>query len=138
MSIIENFKCLVIDDMASARAMIEQSLIEIDNSVHVDQAESILQARRLIESKKRLLANYDLILCDWEMPEGPGIDLLKWFKESKISEKTCFMMLTTVTEVERVLQAIQIGSDGYIVKPFRPNDLLKKINEALEKKVGKK
>lgn len=71
----------------------------------------------------------DLILCDWEMPELDGIQLLKKVKKNPSFQNIPFVMLTSLQDEEHCQKAIDEGAHDYIIKPANP-DLLK---EKLEK-----
>jgi len=71
----------------------------------------------------------DLILCDWEMPELSGIELLKKIKKNPTLQDIPFLMLTSIHDETRCKEAIDAGALDYIVKPGSP-DLFK---EKLEK-----
>ena len=71
----------------------------------------------------------DLILCDWEMPELNGIQLLKKIKKNPTLQNIPFLMLTSLDDEKHCQEAIDEGALDYIVKPGNP-DLFK---EKLEK-----
>jgi two-component system, chemotaxis family, chemotaxis protein CheY len=71
----------------------------------------------------------DLVLCDWEMPELNGIQLLKKVKKNPTLKNIPFVMLTSIQDEVRLKEAIDEGALDYIVKPASP-DLFK---EKLEK-----
>ena len=74
---------------------------------------------------------FDLILCDWEMPELNGIQLLKKIKKNPTLQNIPFIMLTSTEDAERHQQALDEGALDYIVKPGTPElfkELLGQIN----------
>ncbi len=85
----------------------------------------------LVRGRKQLAARpYDLVLSDLRLPDGDGISLLVWMKERDI--RTPFIMMTSYAGIQTAVQAIKQGASDYISKPVHPEELLKKINEALE------
>ena len=72
---------------------------------------------------------FDLILCDWEMPELNGIQLLKKIKKIPTLQNIPFIMLTSMKDEKYCQEAIDEGALDFIVKPANP-DLFK---EKLEK-----
>lgn len=86
---------------------------------------SVSDAKRQIES-----VNYDLILSDLRLPDGDGIDLLKWVKEKK--NALPFIMMTSYAEIQTAVQAIKLGASDYIAKPINPEELLGKIREVVK------
>ena len=77
--------------------------------------------------------SYDLIICDWHMPKMSGIDLLRMVRSSELTKDTPFIMITEVNSQENVLEAINENVSGYIIKPFTPKTLQKKISGIFKK-----
>ena len=75
--------------------------------------------------------DFDLVLCDWEMPELDGIQLLKKVKKNASLQHIPFLMLTSINDEDRLQEAVDAGALDYIVKPGTP-DLFR---EKLEKHV---
>lgn len=76
---------------------------------------------------------FDLIISDWQMPEMTGLNLLKKVRETWPDMP--FIMLTGKTSGDFVLAAKDHGVNGYIAKPFAPNQLIAKIASVLRIKV---
>ncbi len=76
----------------------------------------------------------DLILSDLRLPDKDGIELLTWCKESGYT--TPFIIMTSYAEIQSAVQAIKLGACDYIAKPFNPDELLKKIEEAVSTPVS--
>jgi DNA-binding response OmpR family regulator len=79
---------------------------------------------------------FDLVLCDWEMPEMSGLELLTWCRQQETLKGMPFIMVTSRGDKENVIQAIQAGVSDFIGKPFTNEQLLTKVKKALHK-VGK-
>jgi len=73
----------------------------------------------------------DLILCEWEMPELNGIQLLRKVKKNPTLQKIPFVMLTSVHDEDHYNEALSEGVEEYIIKPANP-DLLKKTLENID------
>lgn len=73
------------------------------------------------------------MLCDWEMPEMSGLELLTWCREQTHLKAMPFVMVTSRGDKENVVQAIQAGVSGYVSKPFTNEQLLNKVKQALHK-----
>ena len=86
---------------------------------------SVSDAKRQIEN-----GGYDLILSDLRLPDGDGIDLLKWVKEKQTSLP--LIMMTSYAEIQTAVQAIKLGASDYIAKPLNPEELLGKIRELVK------
>jgi two-component system chemotaxis response regulator CheY len=74
-------------------------------------------------------SKFDLIISDWEMPEMTGLNLLKRVRETWPDMP--FIMLTGKASGDFVLAAKEHGVNGYIAKPFAPNQLIAKIASVL-------
>lgn len=74
--------------------------------------------------------SYDLIISDLRLPDGNGIELLQWKKETSL--EVPFIVMTNYAEIQTAVQAIKLGASDYIAKPINPNDLLTKINDILD------
>ncbi len=119
---------LVVDDASFIRDLVKKCLrnyfpgIKIEDAVNGKKAQSILMRE-----------TFDLVLCDWEMPEMSGLELLTWCREQPHLKAMPFVMVTSRGDKENVVQAIQAGVSGYVSKPFTNEQLLNKVKQALHK-----
>jgi len=61
----------------------------------------------------------DLVLCDWNMPIMTGIELLKKVRNSDKPYKNIpFALVTTVSEKDKIIEALSFNLSGYILKPI--------------------
>ena len=90
----------------------------------VASASSIARAQKHIETE-----NVDLILSDLRLPDKDGIDLLKWLGERGL--QIPLIIMTGYADIQSAVQAIKLGACDYISKPVNPDELLKKMDEAL-------
>jgi DNA-binding response OmpR family regulator len=77
-------------------------------------------------ARETQFADYDLILLDWMLPDGQGIDLLK-----EINTKVPTIMLTARTDLIDKVIGLEAGANDYITKPFEPRELLARIRVQL-------
>lgn len=75
----------------------------------------------------------DLILCDWEMPVKSGLEVLQFVLADDRLKKTPFIMITAKSALSALEKANDHGIKHYIVKPFSPDILRKKIAAVLAK-----
>jgi CheY-like chemotaxis protein len=75
----------------------------------------------------------DLLLCDIYMPGEPGMDLAETILTTRRRE-IGIVMVTGLDDPEVARRASDLGCDGYLVKPYAPNDLLKIVGEALQRR----
>ena len=93
----------------------------------VDSASNIARAKRCIEAQMP-----DLILSDLRLPDQDGIHLLKWMNEQHMDIP--LIIMTGYADIQSAVQAIKLGARDYIAKPVNPEELLKKMSEALQGK----
>ncbi len=119
-----NMKVLIVDDFATMRRILRNILKQIGftNMTEADDGSTALK-----ELKKE---KYDLILCDWNMPEMPGIDLLNTIRSDDELKGIPFVMVTAEAQKDNIVGAVKAGVNSYIVKPFTAetiSDKLKKV-----------
>ena len=79
---------------------------------------------------------FKLIFCDWNMPEVPGIDVLKHVRNNEKTKDTAFIMVTAEREQHQIMEAIKYGVTDYIAKPFTQDTIAQKINARFNKKAS--
>ena len=117
---------LVVDDQQPMRKTIAYILRQVGFK-HITFAEDGEAAWKVINSE-----TVDLVLLDWNMPRMSGMELLGRIRRSEQYGKLPVVMITAEANEEHVLSAIGAGVTNYVVKPFSPATLLKKIRETLE------
>ena len=78
---------------------------------------------------------YQLILLDYRLPDGIGLDLIKLLRSKDI--KTPVIIITSFLDIRTAVNALKMGAFDYITKPIIPDELLMIINEAINKKEQK-
>ncbi|GCB35378.1 sigma-54-dependent transcriptional regulator [Bacteroides faecalis] len=91
----------------------------------VSSVSNIARARKHIESQET-----DLILSDLRLPDQDGIDLLKWMNGQ--DKNIPLIIMTGYADIQSAVQAMKLGARDYVAKPVNPEELLKKISEALQ------
>lgn len=114
---------LIIEDDLTFSTMLKTWLGK--KGFDVETAGTCTKARKLITSK-----NFSLILSDLRLPDQDGMQLLTWMRELDINSP--FIMMTSYGEIQNAVTAMKLGATDYIQKPIQPDELLKKINEAIE------
>ena len=122
---LSNKAVLVVDDSAFIRNMVRK-VLETLGITKIHDAENGRQAFAALQTK-----NYDLIICDWHMPEMEGIDLLKAIRADERLKNIPFLMLTSDVNTANVKEAITAGVNDYLTKPFRNDLLVEKIARLL-------
>ena len=119
---------LVVDDAPFIRDLIKKALRSYFPGLQIEEATNGRKAQQLLAR-----VHFDLILCDWEMPEMSGLELLEWFRTQPDKEKVPFVMVTSRGDKENVVQAIQAGVSDYVGKPFTNEQLIAKVKKALHR-----
>ena len=122
---------LVVDDASFIRDLVKKCLRNYFPGIKIEDAINGKKAQAMLAREA-----FDLVLCDWEMPEMSGLELLTWCREQEALKTMPFVMVTSRGDKENVVQAIQAGVSGYVSKPFTNEQLLTKVKQALNK-VGK-
>lgn len=119
-------KVLVVDDEPSIREMLRLAL-EVSDFDCVE-AQDIHEAYRIIADDAP-----DMVLLDWMLPGGSGIELLRRLKKGEATQSLPVIMLTAKTHEDNVIQGLELGADDYITKPFAPKELIARIRALLRR-----
>ncbi|SMF07905.1 two-component system, chemotaxis family, response regulator CheY [Alteromonadaceae bacterium Bs31] len=125
--------------MATARVLVAEDnadsaklLMDILEDFGMKLVDLATDGKEAFDKIKAAESPYDLILCDWDMPELTGLEVHTKAKASNTLKNAHFMMVTAVSEAARIREAIQQGVNDYIVKPIDIDVLEGKIKAALE------
>lgn len=119
---------LIVDDASFIRDLMKKGLRSQFPGIQLEEAVNGRKAQQIIAAQ-----SFDLILCDWEMPEMSGLELLSWFRQQVEYKAVPFIMVTSRGDKENVVQAIQAGVTDYIGKPFTQEQLITKVSKALSR-----
>jgi len=122
-----NMKILVVDDFGTMRKIIKNLLKELGYT-NVDEAED--GAMALVKLKE---GGFDFVITDWNMPNMPGIELLKTIRVTDGIKDMPILMVTAEAEKEKVVAAVQAKVNNYVVKPFTAAVLKEKIDSIFAK-----
>ncbi|MBF8744394.1 response regulator [Pseudomonas putida] len=122
---------LVVDDAPFIRDLVRKCLRNAFPGIVIEDAVNGRKAMTLLNKER-----FDLVLCDWEMPEMSGLELLSWCRQQEEMKTMQFIMVTSRGDKENVIQAIQAGVSDFVGKPFTNEQLLTKVKKALTK-IGK-
>ncbi|NES79279.1 MULTISPECIES: response regulator [Okeania] len=119
-------KILVIEDEKVILEIITD-VLEAENFIAIE-AEN---GRRGVEKALEIVP--DLIICDVMMPELDGYEVLKLLRKNLVTETIPFIFLTAKSTKADLREAMELGADDYLTKPFTRDELMKAINTRLEK-----
>ena len=120
-------KILIVEDDLAFGTMIQTWLRK--KGFEVERATSVKSALHFFEDN----SHWDLVLSDLRLPDHDGLTLLQWLKKHDYTIP--FIVMTSYAEVQNAVLAMKSGATDYVAKPFHPDILLEKIQEAL--KAGK-
>jgi two-component system response regulator YesN len=93
----------------------------------------LLSARNIRQAKKILLQEaVDIVVCDIEMPQGSGLDLVSWMNASRPGIDAVF--LTCHAEFDYARKAVRLGSFDYLLKPVPYRDLERVLRRLIERR----
>lgn len=119
---------LIVEDDATFAQIIEGFLSK--NNYAIEIAADLNQAFKFVEKQE-----YELLLIDYRLPDGTGLDLLKHVRNKGL--QVPIIIMTSFNDVRTAVKSIQLGAFDYITKPINPDELLMVINGLLDKKEEK-
>ena len=114
---------LIVEDDITYGMMLKTWLTK--QGFQVASVSSVARAQKHIESN-----GADLILSDLRLPDRDGTDLLKWLEEKELPIP--LIIMTGYADIRSAVQAMKLGAHDYVSKPVNPDELLKKMAEALD------
>lgn len=118
-------KLLVVDDENNLRLVVQKELTRLGHEV--ETASDGESAWSLLEEK-----DFDVLLCDINMPRLDGISLLRRLREKRQNPPEV-IMLTGHATVETAIEAMKLGAYDYLTKPYRITELAALVTQASEK-----
>lgn len=119
-------RILVVEDEAPIRDMVKFVLEQSDFEV--------IEAEDFDVALEKVKEPYpDLILLDWMMPGGSGVQLAKKLKQHEHTRDIPVIMLTARGEEEDKVRGLESGADDYVTKPFSPKELVARIKAVMRR-----
>ena len=119
-------KILVVEDEVAIRDML--CLVLEQKGFSPEPAADYQQALELLKEPYP-----ELILLDWMLPGGSGIQFIKQLKQHELTRHIPVIMLTARAEEEDKIKGLDVGADDYITKPFSPKELTSRLNAVLRR-----
>lgn len=130
-----HLRLLVVDDVAVHRFLLVSGLGRVNPFITVEDAGSGNEAMAKLGGAER----YDAVICDWLMSDGSGEDLLFWMRARPHFRRVPFIMVSSKSSPQEIIDAFtKLGVDDYMVKPFIPRDVYRKVVATIDKMAGKK
>jgi two-component system chemotaxis response regulator CheY len=120
-------RVLIVDDSPAMRVFIRRVLeltgLDLES---VTEAGNGREALTILQSE-----SIDLVLCDINMPEMNGEQMLTVLKQDGISTDACIVIVSTDGTSKRVDRMLELGARGYLTKPFSPETMRDTLERAL-------
>ncbi len=113
---------LIVEDDLTFATMLKTWLGK--KGYEVETASTNARARKLLTT-----CDFSLILSDLRLPDQDGIHLLSWLRD--LQKATPVIIMTSYAEIQGAVLAMKEGAADYVSKPVQPDELLKKIKEAI-------
>lgn len=123
---------LVVDDSVNIRQIICENLRRL-GFLKFEAASDANEAFNMLVSASKGPSPFTLVLSDLNMPGPSGLDFLKHVRETDKFKTLPFILITTESEKQAVIQAAMSGVSAYVVKPFNIETLTKRLQEAWKK-----
>jgi sigma-B regulation protein RsbU (phosphoserine phosphatase) len=113
-------KILIAEDEPISRRILDTTLAKAGHNVVA--VEDGLKALDLIQNEVP-----DILVTDWMMPELDGLELCHRVRALNLSSYVYIILLTALTQKERIIEGLDAGADDYITKPFERTELLARV-----------
>ena len=117
-------KCLVVDDSATMRRIVVNALKTIGWN-------DLVEAGDGKEALEKCDGSIELVITDWNLPVMGGLDMVRALRGNPSTAKLPILMVTTRSVKEDIMQAVEAGVNGYVLKPFTPQVLKDKIDQVV-------
>lgn len=117
-------RCLLADSSTTIRRILEKALRE-SGWTEIIHARDGNHALGMVDG-------VDLLVVDWSLPPTSGLDLIRRLRSRPEAQPFRVLLLTGRNSEEDVKAAIEVGVDGYLLKPFTPEVLRDALNGLLQ------
>ena len=115
---------MTVDDSASVRQMVSFTLKK--------EGFSVIEASDGKDAASKLSGPIDMVITDLNMPNMDGIELIKAIRANAAYKFIPIVMLTTESQASKKQEGKSAGATGWIVKPFKPEQLLAVVKKLLK------
>ena len=115
-------RILIVEDEVTLNRTLNEALV--DEGYQVDSVENFKDAEYFVD-----IRNYDLVITDWMLPDGDGLEFTKMVKNR--SNRTGVIVASARDDKESEITALKTGAYDYIKKPFDFDILLARIEARL-------
>lgn len=129
LSVLKKAAILIVDDDQDICLVLSKFLTKSNYEVH--HAHTGNEALSLLR-----ITSYDLILCDYKLPDLTGVELLQ--KVKILNADVAVIMITGYSDVKTAVETFRYGANDYVTKPLYPDELLVTIRETISKNQQRK
>jgi formate/nitrite transporter len=120
-------KMLIIDD--------DSALLKACSKLFTEEGFNVVTTNSAKEGLQLLSdSKFDVILCDWKMPEFDGMDVVE--KIDGLSADSAIVMISGFPSVDRATEAMKRGAMDYLAKPFTPDEIVAVVRRAITRKIS--
>jgi two-component system phosphate regulon response regulator PhoB len=119
-------RILLVEDEAPIRDMLK-FVLEQSGYETVEAEDYQIALEKIVEPFP------DLILLDWMLPGGTGVQLAKKLKQHEYARDIPIIMLTARGEDEDKIRGLEAGADDYVTKPFSPKELVARVKAVIRR-----
>ena len=113
---------MVIDDSKAIRLILSRTLTHLGYQVF-----AVGDGRVALDYLHHHKPELAVILVDWNMPEMNGLDFIKGARATQGYASVPLMMVTTETEIDQMMLALEAGANEYVMKPFTEEVIIDKL-----------
>jgi two-component system phosphate regulon response regulator PhoB len=117
---------LVVEDDRDIREMVCQSLAQ--NDFRITGCSNLQEARQAMEA-----SDHDCMVVDWMLPDGSGIELIRWMRRQQKFQQTPVVMLTARSQESDLITGLDAGADDYLTKPMSLRELNARVRALLRR-----
>ncbi|MCX6117319.1 MAG: response regulator [Proteobacteria bacterium] len=122
-------KILIVDDFPTMRRIVK-TLLRQSGYNNFLEADDGAHGIELLKSN----SDVDFIICDWNMPNINGLEMLKTVRSQGSMREIPFLMVAAESEKDQMLDAVKNGVSNFIIKPFTGAALQEKLMKAFSVK----
>ena len=115
---------LIVDDSTAARKLVQKlcETLGYGNFVHANNGKNAFETIESMDSVP------GIILCDYNMPEATGVEFIKKVKEQEKYKDVPVLFISSEGEKNAIIEALSVGANNYLVKPFEKEEFEEKFN----------
>lgn len=113
-------KILIAEDEQFSRQMLQTILIREGHGVI-----AVEDGQKALEIFDKEVP--DMLITDWMMPNVDGLELCRRVRALNLPSYVYIVLLTALTEKERIIEGLDAGADDYVTKPYERTELLARI-----------